>query len=453
MPFINGGGPAFYPPIDQSYVQAPQYVLPAQPQSFIPVQPGVSGGGAMSPMQVPIAAPVAYPTAGGGTPYQDPWLAQAPLQQPAYYPQQALPMAYVPQPQYAPAQYLPQQAPQLLPQQQMVPQQPQLVPQQSYAQPPIAAPQSFAPQSAPVAAPTPAPAAAPFATPAPAQATAGAQALGGGQVPLDQSAAIAGLQQAVASLTQLVTALAQQIAMRQQSPVNGGGPTAPVTGGGATDDCCGGGAGGGGGGASAAVSGGGAVPSSPSGSSGIDPGTGTELPPIPSTNGPAPSSAAPAPSPAPADLPPVPPASGPAGGSPQFDAAPLKIKGAPISPEQRENIKQVLQVGKEMGANPKVLKAAIATIIQESNAQNLNYGDRDSQGLFQQRPSQGWGSVAEVRDPKHAARKFFEQAIPNDQKNPGQSVTQLAQSVQRSGLPDAYAKWEPEADAAVVAFG
>jgi hypothetical protein len=87
---------------------------------------------------------------------------------------------------------------------------------------------------------------------------------------------------------------------------------------------------------------------------------------------------------------------------------------------------------------------ALATALQESQLHNLDYGDRDSLGLFQQRPSQGWGSPAQVQDPVHAARAFYShlrrvrgwQALP---------LTVAAQRVQRSAAPAAYAQWEDAA--------
>ena len=133
-------------------------------------------------------------------------------------------------------------------------------------------------------------------------------------------------------------------------------------------------------------------------------------------------------------------------------AGSLKVKGKGMDAEQIANVNAVLAVGKEMGANDKVMRAAVATMIQESVLHNLNYGDRDSLGLFQQRPSMGWGTPEQVRDPRHAARKFFERAIPSDQKKPQQSIAQLSQSVQRSAFPDAYARWEGEAGAIVSAW-
>lgn len=147
--------------------------------------------------------------------------------------------------------------------------------------------------------------------------------------------------------------------------------------------------------------------------------------------------------------PPPPPAGG---GDGKLTEGGLTVKGQAISDEQRSNIEQVLAVGKEMGADRRTMEAAVATMIQESNAQNLDYGDRDSLGLFQQRPSQGWGTPEQVRDPKHAARKFFERAIPTAKDNPDMSLTQLSQAVQRSAFPDAYAKWSDEAKKIVDAF-
>jgi len=131
----------------------------------------------------------------------------------------------------------------------------------------------------------------------------------------------------------------------------------------------------------------------------------------------------------------------------------LKVKGKKITEAQRRNINEVLAVGKKMGANQKVLETAVSTMIQESGADNLPGGDRDSIGLFQQRPSvKVWGTAQQIKDPKHAAKKFFEKAIANDKKNPGQMKTLLAQSVQRSAFPTAYAKWDKEAAAIVKSW-
>ena len=85
---------------------------------------------------------------------------------------------------------------------------------------------------------------------------------------------------------------------------------------------------------------------------------------------------------------------------------------------------------------------AVATAMQESDLLNLDYGDRDSLGLFQQRPCQGWGSPAQVMDPVYAAGQFYAHllAVPGWQQLP---LTEAAQDVQNSGFPDAYAQWQP----------
>jgi murein DD-endopeptidase MepM/ murein hydrolase activator NlpD len=87
--------------------------------------------------------------------------------------------------------------------------------------------------------------------------------------------------------------------------------------------------------------------------------------------------------------------------------------------------------------------------MQESSLRNLPGGDRDSVGLFQQRPSQGWGTPAQLADPAYAAGKFYSAlaAVPGWQAMP---LTQAAQAVQRSAHPDAYAKWETDAGALVT---
>jgi len=92
---------------------------------------------------------------------------------------------------------------------------------------------------------------------------------------------------------------------------------------------------------------------------------------------------------------------------------------------------------------------AVATAMQESGLQNLDYGDRDSLGLFQQRPSQGWGSPAQIMDPVYAAGQFYAHllAVPGWQNLP---LTVAAQDVQNSGYPGAYAQWQPAAEALVA---
>lgn len=94
---------------------------------------------------------------------------------------------------------------------------------------------------------------------------------------------------------------------------------------------------------------------------------------------------------------------------------------------------------------------AVATAYQESSLRNRADGDRDSVGLFQQRPSQGWGTKEEILDPIYAAGQFYDALLQVDdwQELP---LTQAAQKVQQSAYPDAYAKWEPQSTTLVRAL-
>lgn len=89
---------------------------------------------------------------------------------------------------------------------------------------------------------------------------------------------------------------------------------------------------------------------------------------------------------------------------------------------------------------------AIATAFQESKIHNLRYGDRDSVGLFQQRPSQGWGTRKQILNPHYAIDHFYAAlaTIPGYQR---MAITEAAQRVQHSAFPSAYAEHEPEARA------
>ena len=124
--------------------------------------------------------------------------------------------------------------------------------------------------------------------------------------------------------------------------------------------------------------------------------------------------------------------------------------GVNLSAEQLKNAATIIGVGKSMGANNNDLIVSIMTAMQESNIRNLKYGDRDSLGLFQQRPSQGWGTAEQILNPSYAARKFFEHLLAL--KGRGKlSLSAQAQAVQRSAFPGAYAKWEDMAKAVVSA--
>ncbi|WP_417715039.1 C40 family peptidase [Pseudonocardia sp. GCM10023141] len=114
---------------------------------------------------------------------------------------------------------------------------------------------------------------------------------------------------------------------------------------------------------------------------------------------------------------------------------------ADLTDEQRRNAATIIGVAKGLNAPPRASLVALATAMQESTLRNLNYGDRDSLGLFQQRPSAGWGSPAQVTDPVYSTTIFLQRlmAVPGWETMP---VTVAAQTVQRSAFPQAYAKWE-----------
>ncbi|WP_197350662.1 hypothetical protein [Streptomyces bathyalis] len=108
-------------------------------------------------------------------------------------------------------------------------------------------------------------------------------------------------------------------------------------------------------------------------------------------------------------------------------------------------INTVHDVATQRGVNDKVMLAAFEAGWVESHMNNLNCGDRDSLGVFQQRPSAGWGTPEQILDPVYATNAFLDQAIPNDQNDPSMTAGQLAQSVQRSAFPERYDQNEAKA--------
>jgi len=121
-----------------------------------------------------------------------------------------------------------------------------------------------------------------------------------------------------------------------------------------------------------------------------------------------------------------------------------KFGNTNLDDEQLRNASSIMNTGKNLGASTRDIMIALMTALQESSLRNLAGGDRDSVGLFQQRPSQGWGTVAQIRDPNYAATKFFEALFKVNNRD-GLAPTVAAQKVQRSAFPNAYAKWEDEA--------
>ncbi|MCT4355454.1 hypothetical protein M5362_20165 [Streptomyces sp. Je 1-79] len=112
--------------------------------------------------------------------------------------------------------------------------------------------------------------------------------------------------------------------------------------------------------------------------------------------------------------------------------------------EQASNAATISAVGTTRRMPERAVTIALATALQESALRNIRHGDRDSLGLFQQRPSMGWGTPEQIMDPVYSSGRFYEGLA----KVPGYSrlpLTVAAQKVQRSGFPQAYAKHEPDA--------
>jgi hypothetical protein len=111
-----------------------------------------------------------------------------------------------------------------------------------------------------------------------------------------------------------------------------------------------------------------------------------------------------------------------------------------LSTEQVANAATIAAVGRHRGLPERAIVIALATAQQESRLRNLHYGDRDSLGLFQQRPSSGWGSGGQVQDPVHAAGAFYDHLVAVPGWETGR-LTDVAQTVQRSAFPEAYEQW------------
>lgn len=159
---------------------------------------------------------------------------------------------------------------------------------------------------------------------------------------------------------------------------------------------------------------------------------------------------------------------------PPVDLKPAIPTGGPVAGFDRDdagkiaNAQAIVAAGTEAGVGRRGLIVGIATALQESGLENLDHGDRDSLGLFQQRPSQGWGTAQQVLDPRFAALAFFGGATsPHFHPSTGKTspaglldvsgwadlpVTVAAQSVQRSAFPGAYAKHEDRAAVIVDAL-
>ncbi|MEU5550126.1 hypothetical protein ABZ738_10170 [Micromonospora sp. NPDC047793] len=119
-----------------------------------------------------------------------------------------------------------------------------------------------------------------------------------------------------------------------------------------------------------------------------------------------------------------------------------------LDDEQVANAKAIIAATKKAGMDERAAVIAIGTAFQESKLENLGHlGDRndhDSQGLFQQRPSSGWGTVEQITDPEYSTLAFLKglKQVDGWEDMP---LTVAAQTVQVSAFPDHYAQWEQQA--------
>jgi hypothetical protein len=122
-----------------------------------------------------------------------------------------------------------------------------------------------------------------------------------------------------------------------------------------------------------------------------------------------------------------------------------------MSPEQAVNAATISAVGTSRGMPERAVTIALATALQESGLRNIEHSDRDSLGLFQQRPSQGWGTEEQIMDPVYSAGEFYRHLA----EVPGYSrlsLTVAAQRAQRSDFPQAYGKHEPDSELLAAAL-
>jgi LysM repeat protein len=144
-------------------------------------------------------------------------------------------------------------------------------------------------------------------------------------------------------------------------------------------------------------------------------------------------------------------------------AIPAKAGATGLDAEQTENARLIIRIGRELGVPDRGIAIALGTAMQESWIRNLDWGDRDSLGLFQQRPSTGWGTAGQIRDRERAIRAFYGgPGDPNGSHTRGlldipgwqdMSFADAAQAVQISAYPDRYARWEKPAHAWLAALG
>ena len=114
------------------------------------------------------------------------------------------------------------------------------------------------------------------------------------------------------------------------------------------------------------------------------------------------------------------------------------------APDQASNAAAITAIAIRRGMPPRAATIAIATAMQESKVRNVKFGDRDSLGLFQQRPSQGWGTAEQILNPEYSTNKFYD-ALEKIKGYRSMDIAQAAQKVQRSAAGEAYAQHEAQA--------
>ena len=122
-----------------------------------------------------------------------------------------------------------------------------------------------------------------------------------------------------------------------------------------------------------------------------------------------------------------------------------------LTAEQARNASVIVAASIQRGLPERAAVVAIATAYQESALRNLDYGDRDSLGLFQQRPSYGWGTEEQIMDPWYTSNRFYEELVKFTNWE-GTDVNDMAQKVQRSGFPEAYRKHVTKSEAVAGAL-
>lgn len=136
---------------------------------------------------------------------------------------------------------------------------------------------------------------------------------------------------------------------------------------------------------------------------------------------------------------------------------------ATLNAPQAENATMIIRIGRELGVSDRGIAIALATSMVESWLRNLDWGDRDSLGLFQQRPSTGWGTAEQITDRDRSIRVFY--GGPSDPNGTttrglldiggweGMAFKDAAQAVQISAYPDRYAEWEAQAYQWIALYG